>query len=169
MPGTFSPPVWFNDPDMHHGTWCQPGSLTSGFLWSRWRRKRSRHSRRMRNRQFYVSGKRPMEINCIFVLMVLQICQIWFTRSYVLVNGMFCSMETRISFLHFSPVCICNILDALIIVVYHNHLFTMFQHPIIRFASQLQVLRGVVKLVMHFYDVVGIQTEISYHQKRSRN
>ena len=31
------------DPDMHHGTcvthvpWCMPGSLTSGFLWSRWR------------------------------------------------------------------------------------------------------------------------------------
>ena len=36
------------------------GSLTSGFLWSRWRGKRSRHSRRMRNPQFYVSGKRPM-------------------------------------------------------------------------------------------------------------
>ena len=34
--------------------------LTSGFLWSRWRDKRSRHSRRMRNPQFYVSGKRPM-------------------------------------------------------------------------------------------------------------
>ena len=37
-----------------------PGSLTSGFLWSRWRGKRSRHSRRMRSPQFYVSGKRPM-------------------------------------------------------------------------------------------------------------
>ena len=28
----------------------------------RWRGKRSRHSRRMRNPQFYVSGKRPMEV-----------------------------------------------------------------------------------------------------------
>ena len=37
-----------------------PGSLTSGFLWSRWRRKRSRHSGCMRNPQFYVSGKRPV-------------------------------------------------------------------------------------------------------------
>ena len=37
-----------------------PGSLTSGFLWSRWRGKRSRHSRRMRNPQLYVSGKKPM-------------------------------------------------------------------------------------------------------------
>ena len=67
MPGTFSPPLRVSDPDMHHGTcvthvpWCMPGLLTSGFLWSQWRRKRSRHSRRMRNPQFYISGKRPME------------------------------------------------------------------------------------------------------------
>ena len=39
---------------------CIPGSLTSGFLWSRWWEKRSRHSWRTRNPQFYVSGKRPM-------------------------------------------------------------------------------------------------------------
>ena len=37
-----------------------PGSLTNGFIRSRWRGKRSRHSRCMRNPQFYVSGKRPM-------------------------------------------------------------------------------------------------------------
>ena len=66
MPGTFSPPPRVSDPDMHYGTcvthvpWCMPGSLTSGFLWSWWRGKRSRHSRRMRNPQFYASGKRPM-------------------------------------------------------------------------------------------------------------
>ena len=42
MPGTFSPPTWVSDPDMHHGTCvthvprCMPGSLTSGFLWGRW-------------------------------------------------------------------------------------------------------------------------------------
>ena len=39
---------------------CMPGSLTSGFPWSRWRGKLSRHSRRMRNPRFYVSGKRPI-------------------------------------------------------------------------------------------------------------
>ena len=66
MPGTFFPPPRVSDPDMLHGTcvtrvpWCMPGSPTSGFLWSRWRGKRSRHSRRMRNPQFYVSGKRRM-------------------------------------------------------------------------------------------------------------
>ena len=43
MPGTFCPPPRVSDPDIHHGTcvkhvpWCMPGSLTSGFLWSRWR------------------------------------------------------------------------------------------------------------------------------------
>ena len=38
MPGTFSPPPWVSDPDLHHGTcvahvpWCMTGSLTSSFL-----------------------------------------------------------------------------------------------------------------------------------------
>ena len=47
MPGTFSPSSRVSDPDMHHGTcvthvpWCMPGSLTSDFLWSRWRGKTS--------------------------------------------------------------------------------------------------------------------------------
>ena len=65
---TFSPPPRVNDPNMHHGTcvmhvpWCMPGSLTSGLLWSRWRGKRSQHSRCMCNPQFYVSGKRPMPV-----------------------------------------------------------------------------------------------------------
>ena len=66
MPGTFSPSPRVSDPDMHHGTcvthvpWCMSGSLISSFPWRRWRGKRSRHSRRMRNPQFCVSGKRPM-------------------------------------------------------------------------------------------------------------
>ena len=74
MLGTFSPPPRVSDPDMHHGTcvthvlWCMPGSLTSGFLWSRCEGKRSRHSRRMRNPQFCVSGKRPI---------VSQVCLQW--------------------------------------------------------------------------------------------
>ena len=61
MPETFYAPRRVSDPDMHHSTcpWCMPGSLTS-FLWIRWLRKHSRHSWRMRNSQFYVSGKRPM-------------------------------------------------------------------------------------------------------------
>ena len=64
MPGTFSPPPQISDPDVYHGKcvthvqWCMPGSLTSGFLWSQWRGKRSRHSRRMRNPYLYVSFKR---------------------------------------------------------------------------------------------------------------
>ena len=45
-----------------HVPWCMPGSLTSSFLRSRWRGKRSRHSRRMRNPHFCVSGKRPISM-----------------------------------------------------------------------------------------------------------
>ena len=39
MPGMFFPPPRVIDPDMHHGTCITLGSLTSGFLWSRWREK----------------------------------------------------------------------------------------------------------------------------------
>ena len=68
IPGAFSPPPRFSDPDRHrctcvtHVPLCMPGSLTSGFLWSRWRGKRSRHSRRMCNPRFCVSGGRPIEL-----------------------------------------------------------------------------------------------------------
>ena len=67
MPGTFSAPPWVSIPDMHRGTcvrhvpWCVPGSLTCGFFGSRWRGKRSRHSRCRRNPQLYVSGKKPID------------------------------------------------------------------------------------------------------------
>ena len=63
MLGTFSSPLRVSDLEMHHGMclthvpWCMLGSLISIFLWSRWRGK---CSGRMRNTQFYVSGKRPM-------------------------------------------------------------------------------------------------------------
>ena len=50
MPGKYSLPARVSDPNMYHG----------GFFWSRWRGKLSRHSRRMRNPQFCVSGKRPI-------------------------------------------------------------------------------------------------------------
>ena len=65
MSGTFSPPLQVSDPDVHHDTcvthvpWCMLGPLTSCFLWSYWRGRRSRHCRRMRNSQFCVSGKMP--------------------------------------------------------------------------------------------------------------
>ena len=60
-PGTFSRPLRIRDHDMHHGTWFMPVSLTSGFLWSWWRGKRSWQSRRMCNPQFWLSGKRPID------------------------------------------------------------------------------------------------------------
>ena len=71
--GNVFPATAVGDPGMHHGTcvthvpWCMPGSLTSGFFWSRWWGKRSRHSRRMHNPQFCVSGKRPIEPSTLYV------------------------------------------------------------------------------------------------------
>ena len=50
-----------NTGNVTHMPWCMSGALISGFLWSRWRGKHTRPSRRMRNPQFYVSGKRPIE------------------------------------------------------------------------------------------------------------
>ena len=57
-----------SDPNMHHGTcvthvpWCMMGLLTSmSVLLNRGSGgKRYRHSQRMRNPAFYVSGKKPM-------------------------------------------------------------------------------------------------------------
>ena len=61
------PAMRVSNPGMHHGTcvmyvpWCMPGSLTSGFLWRRWRGKRSRHLHAQPTIFAYiVSGKRPM-------------------------------------------------------------------------------------------------------------
>ena len=92
MPGTFSPRPRVSDPDMHHGTcvthvpWCMLGSLTSGFPLKSMAGKRSRHSRRMRNPQFYVSGKRPMVVRA-------QSCRAWMlTLLWVLIS---CSSNSR--------------------------------------------------------------------------
>ena len=69
--GNAYPTPQIRDPGMHQGTcvprvprvpWCMPRSLTCVFLWSRWRGKRYRHSRCMRYPQFYVSGKRPIDL-----------------------------------------------------------------------------------------------------------
>ena len=51
-------------PCVTHVPWCMPRSLTRGFLWNRWRGKRSR---RMRNPQFYVYGKRPLVELCLII------------------------------------------------------------------------------------------------------
>ena len=104
IPGTFSTPSRVSDPDLHHGTYvthvprCMPGSLISDFLWSRRRGKRSRHSRRMRNPPFCVSGKRPIGthltmifrpsfieffkcVNCYFLLGTSDATMIWTYRN----------------------------------------------------------------------------------------
>ena len=68
MPATFSPPSTSKENDskrsrhafrhMRHARAVMHVGITN----PRWRGKRSRHSRRMRNPQFYVSDKRPMGV-----------------------------------------------------------------------------------------------------------
>ena len=101
-PGTLSPPPQISDPDMHHGSclahvpWCMSGSLTSGFLWSRWRGERSRHSWRMRKPQYCVSGKRPMSPSLRWALMdvvsinkwLRSLCLNTFIGSAIYVDGL---------------------------------------------------------------------------------
>ena len=54
-----------SDPSMHHGTCVYARAVMhAGIANLRWWGKRSRHSRRLRNPQFYVSGKRPMIPMC---------------------------------------------------------------------------------------------------------
>ena len=66
IPGTFSPPPTpketANERSRHASRHVHHARAVMhvGIANLRWRRKRSRHSRHMRNPQFYVSGQRPM-------------------------------------------------------------------------------------------------------------
>ena len=67
---TVGPFIWLgtgllprvSDPYMHHGTcvthfpWCMPVSSNSGFLWSRWRGKRSRNFTYLARGQWILDG-----------------------------------------------------------------------------------------------------------------
>ena len=69
MPVTFSPPPtsketasWLSRHASRHVRDAR-AVMRVGMAHSRWRGKPSRHSRRMRNPQFYVSGKSPMVVS----------------------------------------------------------------------------------------------------------
>ena len=78
-PGMFFLPLQVSDPDMHHGTcmtpmsWCMPGSLTRGLLWSRWRGKRSRQSCACATSNFTYLVRGP----CIAVLFLIKTWMRW--------------------------------------------------------------------------------------------
>ena len=103
MPGTFYLLPGISDPGMHPGTcvthvpWCMPGSLTSGFPWSTWQGKRSRHSRRILNPQFYVSGKKPMATSGMLETRHMQ-CDVDQTedanQNTELLDNVLCSLTT---------------------------------------------------------------------------
>ena len=75
MPGTFSQPPRVSDPDMQYGTcathvlWCMSGSLTSGFLWSRFAGKTFPAFLAHAQPAIFVSGMKPMVYNiCVICL-----------------------------------------------------------------------------------------------------
>ena len=94
-----------SDPDMHHSTcvrhapWCMSGSLTSGFLWRRWRGNRSRYSRCMRNRQFYVSGRKAMMVEC------QNHTQTKHNNTYEYFCGIYCIKSVPVSVSYRAPYC----------------------------------------------------------------
>ena len=102
-PGTFSPPLRVSNPDMHHGTcvthvpWCMSGPLTSGFPWSQWRGKRSRHSRRMRKQNFAYLVRGSWHQHCCGWFWYYR----WFERSFF-------TRSVRPSF-SLSWICVCYI------------------------------------------------------------
>ena len=93
-----------SNPGMHHGTcvthvpWCMSGSLTRGG-----RGKRSRHSRRMRNPQFYVSGKRP-----IVQFSAAKNCSISKFRMSSIISGL-CLSITRNIYHWIHVLCLANL------------------------------------------------------------
>ena len=103
MPGTFSPPLRFSNPDMYHGTcvthvpWCMLGSLTSGCLWSRWRENVPGTPGASATRFFYVSGKRPMllflnrgriNLERVKIVMYWHSSMITISKLYSIIKGM---------------------------------------------------------------------------------
>ena len=95
-------------------------ALISSFLWSRWwRGKRSRLFRRMRNPQFYLSGKRPMEAR-------LSECHQWTSTRWINIKpGVFPSSNWH-AYITFDCIVI---LSGLFPIVFISPLFTS-PHPL---------------------------------------
>ena len=110
-----------------------PGSINNGFRWSRWRVKRSRHYRRMRNPQFCVSGKRPMLYYGSLTLRVY-----WVRLHYISPNTPF---HSKIA---------CNWLKSIISNLwasFHNGQeyispYRMTQHFIFPYFSSFNIIHG---------------------------
>ena len=122
----------------HHGLAIP---TTSGFLWSRWRGKRSRHSRRMRIPQVCVSGKRPMALsagaapfcnqaicnhalNKIIVVWIEPVHQICFQMILLLGNGI-CFLFVDIHTWKLSEK--TRLLYHCIIIIYKNNTYIYYK------------------------------------------
>ena len=123
-----------SDPGKHHGTcvthvpWCMSGSLTQG-----WRGKRFRHSRRMHNVQFYVSGRRPVEyawykvrefINKLpAALRLIYQCMVYLyvvtSRGFVWVKLFPCLYKT-LSLFACDSLCVGSVICLFTLIIYIN-------------------------------------------------
>ena len=92
MPGTFSPPPNVKETagqrSQHASRHVRHARAVThaGIANPRWRGKRSRHSQRMRNPHFYVSGKRPIVeyVKCVYVVLTKLICYVrWYMEYHV--------------------------------------------------------------------------------------
>ena len=106
MPGMFSPPPRVSDPDIHHGTcvthvpWYMPGSLTSGFLWSRRRGKTFPAFSALRQQSFYSMsqgqhfGARPKSIGFTSIKLIIHSCEL-FSNHVSVVLKFYSMVEVR--------------------------------------------------------------------------
>ena len=117
MPGTFSPSPWVSDPDMYV-PWCMLGSLTSGFLWCRWRGKLSRHSRRLRNSQFYVSDRRLMHKHGSRLKSTAVEVKVWITIKLWDIIVYPCHNLEEVVILREAP---CSIIRPEMSTLFHDH------------------------------------------------
>ena len=96
IPGTFSLPPRISDPDMHDGMcvthvpWCMTGSLTSGFLWSRWRCTVAVHEQ---TRNFTYLARGPWHRLCSPQFPVSATKKLWGIRTVVDIR--FTSLEAN--------------------------------------------------------------------------
>ena len=92
MPGTFSPPPSSKETASKRSRHASRhvrharAVMHVGIANPRWRGKRSRHSGRMRNPQFYVSGKRPMVLYHVWVFWLQKLS--WVMYMILMINTM---------------------------------------------------------------------------------
>ena len=159
-----------------------------GIVDPRWWRKRSRHSRRMRNPQFHVSDKRPMAtLDCPMPANDL----LWWGSTYVIEtdNQLFDRLgyKTHISAKLCNPQwpSKCTVIHihnlGMISALFYSWIFTRNSNGLVAFRNHLFSLPlTIVRRVMLSSDIISdrrplkstsqhVQIYISFHSKKLKN